>query len=769
MKTPRFRYSILTIAIVTTVILGFMLTAPVAAASILGSVRGLIHDPQHRPVSGVTVKLRAAGSGFEQTVNSNDAGEFVFDKVPIGEYTVDVQSSGFRTEDQRFTLGSSHDVRLHFSLKLASASETVDVTDEPITVHPTSSTTATLISRSQIAQTPGADQSNSLAMITSTVPSAYIVHDQLHIRGGHQVSWLLDGVPVPNTNIASNVGPQFDPKDIDYLEVQRGGYNAEYGDRTYGVFNVVTRSGFERNRQAELVASYGSFNNTDNQISFGDHSERLAYYGSLSGYRTDLGLETPITRVVHDQAAGLGGFGSIIFNKSAKDQLRLVTSVRGDHYQVPIDPSDPATADNRDVENERDAFANFSWVHTAGHGLTFTVSPFYHFNRAHYIGKFVGTFDGDPEHTVAIPEDDRGSNFFGGTAMLALQRGRHNARAGVQSWGQHDNQLFGVVSSDPSKPSVHERTEAWGSVTAIFFEDQYRLTDWLTVNGGVRLTHFQGPRQFDGVNARFVKVNDNAADPRIGAALRIPKLGWVARAFYGRYYQAPPLLTVSGTIIEECNASNCTFIPLHGERDEQREFGLAIPLKGWTFDISNFRTGARNFFDHDALGNSNIFFPLTLEHARIRGWEVSASSPRLAHRVAWRLAYSHQYAQWNGGVTGGLFTGDSCEEPLCFLDHDQRDTLSTGLNMTLPWRVWADFGAQYGSGFVNGNGPTHLPSHTTYDLALGKSFGENWSVRLTGLNLGNHHYLLDNSSTFGGTHFANPREISVQVKYRFRY
>jgi len=93
-------------------------------------------------------------------------------------------------------------------------------------------------------------------MITSSVPGAYVVHDQLHIRGGHQVSWLLTASPCRTRNIASNVGPQFDPKDIDYLEVQRGGYDAEYGDRTYGVFNVVTRSGFERNRQAELVASY---------------------------------------------------------------------------------------------------------------------------------------------------------------------------------------------------------------------------------------------------------------------------------------------------------------------------------------------------------------------------------------------------------------------------------------------------------------------------------------------------------------------------------
>jgi TonB-dependent receptor-like protein/carboxypeptidase family protein len=725
--------------------------ATVAYATIFGSVRGLIHDPQHRPVSGAAVRLRSVSSQFEKTVSTDNEGAFTFAEIPIGEYTVSVELPSFRAEQQRIILASSRDVRIHFSLQMAQAQESVEVTDLPLSVSTTSSTTASLISRADIAQTPGADGANSLAMITSNVPSAYVVHDQLHIRGGHQVSWLLDGVPVPNTNIASNVGPQFDPKDIDYLEVQRGGYNAEYGDRTYGVFNVVTRSGFERNRQAELVTSYGSFNNTDNQISFGDHSERFAYYGSLSGYRTDLGLETPITDVVHDRAAGLGGFGSIIFNKGVNDQLRLVTSVRGDHYQVPIDPNGD-TAPNRDVENERDVFANFSWIHTAGEGLTFTVSPFYHFNRAHYEGNFTGA----PSPDVAVPNDDRGSNYFGGVASVGITRKKHNLRAGIQVWGARDNQFFGIVDGENS-PLVHERDIVWGNAETIFFEDQYKPTNWLTLNGGVRLTHFGST------------VSEDAADPRVGAAIRIPKLGWVARAFYGRYYQAPPLLTVSGPIIDQCTANECTFLPLRGERDEQREFGLAIPYKGWTLDISNFRTGVSNFFDHDALGNSNIFFPLTLEHARIRGWEVSASSPRVANRVSWHLAYSHQRAQWNGIITGGLVTDESCELPLCLLDHDQRDTLSTGVQTELPGRVAATLNVAYGSGFVDGDGPAHLPSHATYDLSLSKSFGENWSVRMTGLNLANHHYLLDNSNTFGGTHFANPREISVQVKFRFKY
>jgi len=725
-----------------------LLLAATLSATIFGTVRGLIHDPQHRPVSGAQVTLRSADSDFSKQISSDDAGEFHFQAIPLGEYWVTVDVPGFAAQQQKLTLTSGSDARLHFSLTLNKAQETVEVQDTYPAVNPASSTSQNVVSRQQIIETPGGDRSNSLSMITDYTPGAYMVHDQLHIRGGHQVSWLLDGVPVPNTNIASNVGPQFDPKDIDYLEVQRGGYNAEYGDRTYGVFNVVTRSGFERNRQGELVASYGSFNNTDNQVSFGDHTERFAYYGSFSGYRTDLGLETPSTRVINDQAAGLSGFGSLIFNKTPSDQLRLVTSVRGDHFQVPNTP-EQQSAGIQDVENERDAFVNFSWLHTIGTGTVVTVSPFYHFNRAHY--------EGGPNDEPVIPEDDRGSNYVGGVVSLGVTRGRHNARAGFQVFGQRDNQFFGL-GVPGSLTTLSQRQTLWGNTEAIFLEDQFRVTHWLTLNGGVRLTHFGGG------------LSENAADPRIGAAVRIPKLGWVGRAFWGRYYQAPPLLTVNGPVIESAIQQGFGFLPLHGERDEQREFGLTIPLAGWTVDVAQFRTGARNFFDHDALGNSNIFFPLTIDRARIHGWESTVTSPMVAGRAQFHLAYSHQYVEGRGGVSGGLteFTPPETND-YYFLDHDQRDTLSSGLNFTFPWKIWSAVNVNYGSGFLDEDGPAHLAAHTTFDLSFGKTFGENWSLRVTGLNLANHHYLLDNSNTFGGTHFANPREIAIQLRYRFRY
>jgi outer membrane receptor protein involved in Fe transport len=710
------------------------------SASIFGSITGLIHDPQHRPVQGAKVRIWANTSKWTASTTSDASGEFRFDNVALGSYTVQVEAEGFAPQTQQMTLASDSELRLHFALTVAGSKESVQVTDTTSAINPDSSTSTSVINRQQIAETPGASDPNSLAMITSYVPGAYMVHDQLHIRGGHQVSWLLDGVPVPNTSIASNVGPQFDPKDIDTIEVQRGGYSAEYGDRTYGVFNVVTRSGFERDREAEFVSSYGSFNQTSDQISFGDHTERFAYYGSLSGYRTDLGLETPVSQAINDQAAGLSGFASLIFNKDVGNQLRLIASVRGDHYQVPIDPSaDPIL---HDVENERDDFVNFSWLHTIGTGVTLTVSPFYHFNRAHY----------EPSPNDAILSDyDRGSNYVGGVASIGVIRGRHNFHAGMQTFGERDNQLYSVFdSTDPSNNVGPARTTPWANSEALFIEDQFKATNWLTFNGGVRLTHYGGP------------VSENSADPRVGAAIQIPRLRWVLRGFYGRYYQAPPLVTVNNPVLAH------TFLPLHGERDEQREFGLAIPFQGWTFDVTNFRTGAHNFFDHDAIGNSNVFFPLTLSHARIRGWEATAQSPKVAGRAQFHAVYSHQHAEWSGDVTGGLIGGDACNT-LCFLDHDQRDTLTGGFDVALPWKSSADFNVTYGSGFLDGDGPAHLPDHTTFDLALAKSFGEKLTLRLTGLNLSNNHYMLDNSNTFGGSHFANPREISAQLTYRFRY
>src|SRR5712692_8303365 len=263
-------------------------------ATIFGLIRGIVHDPQHRPIPGASVTLKARNSDWVQTTKTNDSGEFEFAAVPIGEYVVTVAQQGFNQEQQAVVVKSDSSPVLHFALSLASVKETTVVSEQEESVSTDSVASKTLVNRQDTEKTPGADRTNSLAIITDYVPGAYMTHDQLHLRGGHQVSWLVDGVPVPNTHIASNVGPQFDPKDVDYLEVQRGGNDAEYGDRTYGVFNVVPRTGFERKNEANVTLGFGSRRSTNDQVNVGSHTDRFAYYASLSANRSDYGLETPI-------------------------------------------------------------------------------------------------------------------------------------------------------------------------------------------------------------------------------------------------------------------------------------------------------------------------------------------------------------------------------------------------------------------------------------------------------------------------------------------
>ena len=96
-------------------------------------------------------------------------------------------------------------------------------------------------------------------MITDYTPGAYVTHDMLHMRGGHQVDWLIDGVPIPNTNIATNLAPQFDPKDIDYVEILAAATTPSTATARTGIFNIVPRTGFERDDECELVTTSEAF------------------------------------------------------------------------------------------------------------------------------------------------------------------------------------------------------------------------------------------------------------------------------------------------------------------------------------------------------------------------------------------------------------------------------------------------------------------------------------------------------------------------------
>jgi outer membrane receptor protein involved in Fe transport len=132
-----------------------------------------------------------------------------------------------------------------------------------------------------------------------------------------------------------------------------------------------------------------------------------------------------------------------------------------------------------------------------------------------------------------------------------------------------------------------------------------------------------------------------------------------------------------------------------------------------------------------------------------------------------------------GGFTCSLPDDDACSlgPEYRAVDHDQRHTLNMGFTANLPWRSWFATNVYYGSGFTNGLadsgvGPydgAYLPAHTTFDASAGHTLGEHWKIAASIINVTNHRVLQDNSVTVGGFHWNDPRMISAELRYRFRF
>src|SRR5450755_20506 len=79
---------------------GFLLLTASAFASTLGAIRGIVHDPQHRPVENAMVMLRSKTSDWAATANTDATGQFSFNAVTLGEFTVTIVAPNFNQAAQ---------------------------------------------------------------------------------------------------------------------------------------------------------------------------------------------------------------------------------------------------------------------------------------------------------------------------------------------------------------------------------------------------------------------------------------------------------------------------------------------------------------------------------------------------------------------------------------------------------------------------------------------------------------------------------------------
>jgi hypothetical protein len=724
-------------------------------AAAYGSVSGIVRDGAGQPVAGAKVVLESAAHAITER-QTDSSGGFEFPNVAIGGYMLTISQHGFASAGEPVTVKAGYFPFADIVLTPPSELSEVTVTARRLPVV-ASITPITLLSQEDIENTPGATNVNSLAMVTDYVPGAYQAHDMLHVRGGHQTNWLLGGVEIANTNIAENLGPVINPRDIETLGIERGGYLADEGDRTYGVFNVIPKSGFSSDAQAELDVTGGNFGQTNDYLSVASHTEDFAYYASVEGNRSDLGLQTPVSQVIHDATHGYGAFTNLQYEPSEQDEVTLIAQLRQDVYQIPdctaaVLADDPGClGQSGDVQGEADNFAVLSWAHTFTSNAVLTSSLVYHFDRADY--------DGGAGDYPTITTYHHSSQYEGAEEQLKWNISRNHLDVGLFGFAQQDQADFNLAFTDGSSPTLRELESPTGELVAAWLQDTFEVTRWLNLSAGVRQSHFEG------------SFTENATDPRLGATVQLPRLDWVLSAFWGKYYQAPPLETLTGPLVAYATSNDTAFLPLHGERDTERLFGVTIPVKGWSIEADYFVTESTNFFDHNPLGESDIYLPITDQGALIEGRELTVRSPAFWPYGQVHLAYSNQTAECFGSITGGLVVpGTACGSPPIGLDHDQRNTLNLGYNAKLPQRFFVGSNLSVNSGLSNGFAPpTHLPGYAVLDLTVGRNLSRDLSLSITTLNVANRHLLTDNSLTFGGLHWNDPFQIYAELRYKFHY
>lgn len=220
-----------------------------------GLISGTVVDAQGGVVSGAAVTLRNELTTISQSLQSNDAGHFVFPAVLPGVYTVSIEMKGFEKLEQtginilpadRRDLGS-------LQLRLGSTVTKVTVAGTTNPVQTTSSAQSAIITTSELAALPSEGR-DYMALVRLLPGSSQLGEGASNLSGvtatpqfngvsnpmGVYVS--TDGV-ISSTSKYSYDNVPTTMENIEDIKVLSANYEAQYGNVTGAIINVVTKSG----------------------------------------------------------------------------------------------------------------------------------------------------------------------------------------------------------------------------------------------------------------------------------------------------------------------------------------------------------------------------------------------------------------------------------------------------------------------------------------------------------------------------------------------
>jgi outer membrane receptor protein involved in Fe transport len=776
-----------------------------------GQVRGRVFGPDHQPLPGVSLTLANDLTGYSQVTTADQDGAFRFTNVPDNPYHLRAELLGFR--EAHADLDVRGNIPVERTLELAAGfAETTTVTaeKEAVALETNDSSTHTDIDKSLVRRFPAAVASRAFESIVLSAPGfSQDENGRYHFQGGHSQQLLvIDGQPIGD-QVGVTFSNSLNPAIAEGIEIVTGGTPAEYGEKSYGVINLTTRSALgQPGFHGDVTAGGARFSTMEGGVAAGWGSSRSGLFLDLDGSRSDRFLDPVSFDNFHNHGTTRRGFLRYDLAPDSSDSLRLTANGGKTDRDVTNLPSQEEVGQDQRVSS-KDWNLNLGYQRVIGSSSVFDGQVYGRDNRLELLPSA-----GD---TPVTAEQNRSLGNQGVSLSLTQAFGANELKVGGQ-WKRfpiRETFSFGITDpgfNDPDSEEFNPNLAPFdltrggapfvfsgsktGSYGALFAQDSAKLGN-LTVNAGLRYDH---NHLFD---------TESLLQPRVGLAWFIPATKTVLRASYDRMFITPEyeniLLSSSAAAaalvppdIQESGALGFGQLFNPSEKHNAYTVGLQQGIgSGLRLDFSYWKRKVDNAADQDQFFNTGIVFPLNFKGGDLSGWNARLDFGPF-QGVRGYLSVGHIKAIYDPPFVGGLFLDaealDSLTAGPFLIDHDQDIQEQLGLFWDIARSgFWLGVTERYDSGLVTDAGaiedvlsspdtayaapyirfnedPQRVKPRTVWNLSLGarlRQYGLPLEVQLDLLNAGDEKGLYNFQSVFGGTHVIPPRTLAGRVRYLF--
>jgi outer membrane receptor protein involved in Fe transport len=628
------------------------------------------------------------------------------------------------------------------------------------------------ITRDTIENLPQADNTPIDKVILQMPGVSYdsaVSNPSFHVRGEYaNVQTRINGVVVPEG--VSGLGPFLDTNFIGSMSLLTGALPAEYGLRTAGVLDITSRAFAAPSGEVGLYG--GSRQTFTPSFDYGGGIGNSEYFVSARGDWNNLGIEnpTPGLNATHDytQQGKFFGYASTLLDESTR--FSVISAASYSAFQIPSNPGQtpagdfgPAAYDSSTLnENEYDTYlVTIAALQKHGTDGDAQLAVFSRYAEVHFVPDIFGD----------LVFNDVASDVIRQSTLTGMQgdgsyivNDRHTLRAGFAVSGEQTNVTnSSTVLPDPggggvppgSTPfNITDQTSLLGWNIGTYVQDEWKLTNQLTVNMGLR---FDQLYQF---------VDANQLSPRFAIVYK-PFEGTTLHAGYARYFTPPyQAQATQSNVALFANTTNqpdqFTADPVKPERSNYFDAGIdQTVLPGLTIGLDAYYKEAKDMIDDGQFGAAVVLTQFNYARGYSEGGEFKLKFNNGNFNAYANFAYNITRAI---DVESNQYLFDAAtlaylQNNYHYTDDMQRMTGSAGVSYkTYDTTLTADL--IYGSGLRSGDLPDFVPNslHTTPYAVVNSGIAHDfkWSpdykpltVRFDVVNLFDQIYELRDGSGIG--------------------